>query len=147
MKKILKILTLSLLFNNLAFAETKEEKRAKYILLNMHQDYIACYSFYKIGAEYVRKSNGNTEIIEGIEKSSEHSLKLAHDTGEMIGMTSDEMSTMVKSEIKNQLDLIDNDFNNASVLLEKFSQMCKKIIEDKKQRIYFWEKKAVNKFK
>ena len=67
MKKILKILTLSLLFNNLAFAETKEEKRAKYILLNMHQDYIACYSFYKIGAEYVRKSNGNTEIIEGID--------------------------------------------------------------------------------
>ena len=146
MRKIINILGLNLLLISSAFAETKEEKRAKYILLNMHQDYIACYSFYKIGAEYVRKSNGNAEIIEGIEKSSEHSLKLAHDTGDMLGMTSDEMSTMVKSEIKNQLDLIDNDFNNASVLLEKFSQMCKKIVEDKKQRISFWEEQAKKKF-
>ena len=147
MKKILKILTLSLLFSNLAFAETKEEKRAKYVLLNMQQDYIACYSFYKIGAEYVRKSNGDPKIIEGIEKSSDYSLKLAHDTGEIIGMTGDEMSTMVKSEMKNQLDQIDNDFNNASVLVKKYAQTCKKLIGHKKQRISFWEEKAINKFK
>ena len=77
MKKILKIFTLSFLLANSAFAETKEEKRAKYILLNMQQDYITCYSFYKIGAEYVRKSNGKTSIIEGIEKSSDNSLNTA----------------------------------------------------------------------
>jgi len=146
MKKILKILTLMLLFSNLAYAETKEEKREKYVLLNMQQDYISCYSFYKIGAEYAKESNGDPEIIKGIEKSSDHSLRLAHDTGEIIGMTIDEMSKMIKSEIKNQLDLINNDFNNASVLIEKYAQVCKRLIEDKKKRISFWEEKADNKF-
>ena len=102
MKKILKIIILSLFLANLAHAETKEEKRAKYVLLNMQQDYISCYSFYKIGAEYAKESNGDPEIIKGIEKSSDHSLRLAHDTGEIIGMTIDEMSKMIKSEIKNR---------------------------------------------
>ena len=72
MKKILKIFTLTLLLANSALAETKEGKRAKYVLLNMQQDYISCYSFYKIGAEYAKESNGDPEIIKGIEKSSDH---------------------------------------------------------------------------
>jgi len=95
MKKILKIIILSLLLANIVHAETKEEKRAKYVLLNMQQDYIACYSFYKIGSEYVKKSNGDKSTIDGIEKSSDLSLKLAHDTGELMGMTIEEMSLKV----------------------------------------------------
>ena len=147
MRKTLKIIILSLLLANVAYAETKEEKRAEYVLLNMQQDYITCYAFYKIGAEYVRKSKGKPSIIEGIEKSSDTSLKLVHETGEIMGITSAEMSSKVKTEMQNQLDLIDNDFNNASVLLEKYAQTCKNLIENKKERISFWEKKASNKFK
>ena len=146
MKKILKILTLSLLFNNLAFAETKEEKRAKYVLLNMQQDYIACYSFYKIGTEYIRKSNGEENIIEGVEKSADVSLKFAHETGELMSMSTEEMSSKVEIEMKKQLDLIENDFNKDSILLEKYAQQCKNLIENKKQRISFWEKRANIKF-
>ena len=156
MKKILKIIILALLINSPVLADiknefiieqTKEEKRAKYVLLNMQQDYITCYSFYKIGAEYVRKSNGDSNVIKGIEKSSDSSLKLAYETGEVMGMTTDKMSSKVESKIKNQLDLIGNNFNNASILLEKYAQTCKNLIGNKKQRISFWEKQAANKFK
>tara|TARA_Y100000748_G_C15242118_1_gene389460 strand:- start:166 stop:636 length:471 start_codon:yes stop_codon:yes gene_type:complete len=156
MYKITKVFFLVLLLNGKAFGEDKnefileksiEEKRAEFVLSNMQKDYIACYSFYKIGAEYVRKTNGDENIIEGIERSSDTSLKLAHETGEIIGMTSDEMSIKVKSEMKNQLDLINNNFKNAEILLKKYSQNCKNLIEDKKKRIFFWEKKALEKFK
>jgi hypothetical protein len=155
MKKILQILFFSLFVTNISNSETDnkkiteksmEEKRAQFILLNMQQDYITCYSFYKIGAEYVKKSNGDNSIIQEIEKSANTSLKLAHETGEIMDMTTNNMSKKVKSEIKNQLKLIDNNFNNASILLEKYAKQCKKIIEDKKQRISFWEKKTKNKF-
>jgi len=145
MRKILKIIILSLLFANATHAETKIEKRAKYVLLNMQQDYIACYSFYKIGSEYVKKSNGDKNTIDGIEKSSDISLKLAHDTGEIMDMTKEEMSLKVESEINKQLNLIDNNFSNASVLLEKYAQNCKNLIENKKKRISFWEKQAKEK--
>jgi len=145
MRRILKIIILSLLLANVAHAETKEEKRAKYVLLNMQQDYIACYSFYKIGSEYVKKSNGDKNTIDGIEKSSDLSLKLAHDTGELMGMTIEEMSLKVESEMNKQLNLIDNNFSNASILLEKYAQNCKNLIENKKKRISFWEKQAKEK--
>ena len=63
-----------------------------------------------------------------------------------MGMTTEKMSSKVKTEMKNQLNQINNDFNKASLLLEKYGQLCKNLIEDKKQRISFWEKKAVKKF-
>ncbi len=146
MRKILKIFFLNLLIANSTFAETKEQEKAKYVLLNMHQDYITCYSFYKIGAEYVRKSNSNNKIINGIEKSSNTSLRHVYETAELMGMQTQEMSSKIKPEMENQLNLIDNNFNNASVLLEKYAQTCKNLIENKKQRISFWEKKATEKF-
>jgi len=156
MKKILSLLALVALISNISFAEnknefilteSKEEKKARYILKNMHQDYITCYSFYKIGSQYIKKTNADPDIIKGVENSSDTSLKLSHETGEMMNMTNNEMSSKVKSEIKNQLNLIGNNFNNASILLEKYAQICKNLIEDKKQRISFWEKKALDKFK
>ena len=58
-------------------------------------------------------------------------------------MTIDEMSKMIKSEIKNQLDLINNDFNNASVLIEKYALVCKRLIEDKKKEFLFGKKKQI----
>ena len=146
-KKIIKFLFLSLLICCKSYAKTNEELRAEYVLSNMQQDYITCYCFYKIGAEYIKKSDGEPNIIEGVEKSADTSLKLAHETGEIMGMVTEEMSLKVKLEMKKNLDLIDNDFNNASILLKKYAQNCKKLIENKKERISFWEEKAANKFK
>ena len=146
-KKIITFLFLSLIICCKSYAKTNEELRAEYVLSNMQQDYITCYCFYKIGAEYIKKSDGEPNIIEGVEKSADTSLKLAHETGEIMGMVTEEMSLKVKLEMKKNLDLIDNDFNNASILLKKYAQNCKKLIENKKERISFWEEKAANKFK
>tara|TARA_B110000263_G_scaffold133907_1_gene116302 strand:- start:545 stop:793 length:249 start_codon:yes stop_codon:yes gene_type:complete len=82
-----------------------------------------------------------------MEKSADNSLRLAYETGEMMGMTIDEMSIKVKSEMKNQVDLVGNNFENAEKLLGKYAQTCKSLIENKKQRISVWEKKATSKFK
>ena len=146
-KKFILVTILGFLTCGISSAETKEESQAKYVLSNMQQDYITCYSFYKIGAEYIRKSNGEESIIKGVEKSSDISLKLVHETGELMSMTTEKMSLKVELGIKKQLDLIDNDFNKASILLEKYAQQCKNIIENKEQRISFWEKRAKVKFK
>ena len=145
-KKIILTFILGFLSCGISLAETKEVSRAKYVLSNMQQDYIMCYCFYKIGAEYIRKSNGEESLIEGVEKSSDVSLKFVHETGELMSMSAKEMSSKVEVEVKKQLDLIDNDFNKASILLEKYAKQCKNLIENKQQRISFWEKKANIKF-
>jgi hypothetical protein len=143
-------LFLTTLLCSLSFAEEikiKENKRANYVLVNMHQDYITCYIFYKIGAEAIKSSEGKNDITNGIDQSADTSLKLAFETGELLGMSVDDMSAKVKVEMKSQSKEIQNDYNNASKLLNKYGSTCKNLIQDKKQRIDFWEKKALNKFK
>ena len=156
MKKLyLYLLIFFLMFSN-SFAETKKKSNiiktnegliAEYVLKNMQQDYTTCYVFYKIGAQSVIKSNENSNLVEGIEASSNTSLKLAFETGELVNMTIEKMKKKVNLEIKKQLIIIKNDDSNYSILLNKYAKLCKNIIEGKKKRIAYWEKQAENKFK
>ena len=62
-------------------------------------------------------------------------------------MTIEEMKKKVNSQIKIQSKEIENDYSNSSLLLNKYGNMCKNLIQNQKQRIMFWEKKALIKFK
>ena len=57
-----------------------------------------------------------------------------------MGMTTEEMSLKVKSEMNKQFNLIDNNFSNVSILLEKYAQNCKNLIENKKKEFLFGKK-------
>ena len=74
-------------------------------------------------------------------------MKFAFETGELLGIKIVTMKEQVKSEMKSQINEIDNDYSNVSILLKKYSSLCKKLIENKKQRIDYWEKKAATQFK
>jgi hypothetical protein len=138
------------IFCNFSFAEvvkTQEEKRANYVLTNMQQDYTTCYIFYKIGADAIRKSDGETDVVKGMEQTAETSLKFAFDTGELLGMKVEAMLARVKLEMELQGNEIEKNYANISILLKKHGKVCKNLIQNKTQRIDFWEKKALNKFK
>tara|TARA_B110000438_G_scaffold279558_1_gene304081 strand:+ start:172 stop:642 length:471 start_codon:yes stop_codon:yes gene_type:complete len=127
--------------------KTKEELKAEYVLTNMQNDYTTCYVFYKIGYELVNKTNGDLDVAKGIEKSSDTALKMAYETGELMGLKTEDMSTKVNLEIKKQLEIIGKDFSNSTKLLDTYSVLCKNLIENRKERISFWEKLSVEKFK
>ena len=156
MKKLYLYLLIFFLTVSNSFAETKKESNiiktneeliAEYVLGNMQQDYTVCYVFYKIGTQSVKNTNQNSDLVKGIEASSNISLKLAFETGELMNMTIEEMKEKVNLEIKKQLIIIRNDDSNYLILLNKYAQLCKNIIQDKKKRIAYWEKEAGNKFK
>ncbi|MDC0205351.1 hypothetical protein OAJ64_00880 [Pelagibacteraceae bacterium] len=143
-------LFVTFIFFNFSFAEvvkTQEEKRANYVLTNMQQDYTTCYIFYKIGADAIRKSDGETDVVKGMEQTAETSLKFAFDTGELLGMKIEAMSARIKLEMESQGNEIEKNYANISILLKKHGKVCKNLIQNKTQRIDFWEKKALNKFK
>ena len=147
MKKAYIYFCIILLFCNYSFAETNQKLRAKFILENMQQEYTECYVFYKIGAESVRQSNKNNEMSAKIEKSADIALKLAFETGELLGLNTEIMQNKVETEVKFQLDEIKDDFLNYKKLLQKYANLCKNLLEDKESRINFWEEKALNKYK
>ena len=139
MKKILLILLLFLPLHLFAVEKTKEEKVAKYILENIQKDYVACYSFYKIAAESFKKAGKEKKIIEGLEKSADVTLKFNHDLGEVLGMPAQIMTKKTKKKIDEFTVIAKKDFSS---LANQYGLMCKKLVENQKQRIDYWEAKG-----
>ena len=139
MKKVLLIIFLFLPLHLFAVEKTKEEKVAKYVLENIQKDYVACYSFYKIAAESFKKTGKKKQIIDGLEKSADVTLKFNHDLGEVLGMPPQIMTKKTKKKIDEFTAIAKKDFSS---LANQYGLMCKKLVENQKQRIDYWEAKG-----
>ena len=139
MGKFLLIIFLFLPLQLFAVEKTKEEKVAKYVLENIQKDYVACYSFYKIAAESFKKAGKEKKIIEGLEKSADVTLKFNHDLGEVLGMPPKIMTKKTKKKIDELTAIAIKDFSS---LTNQYGLMCKKLVENQKQRIDYWEAKG-----
>ena len=145
MKKISYIIISFFLLTSVnALEKTKEEKVAKYVLENIQKDYTTCYSFYKIASESFKKANAKKSIINGLDKSADVTLKFSHDLGEVLNYKPKIMSENNKKEIKKLSIIAKKDFKQ---LTKKYGIMCKKLVENQKQRIDYWENKGNKKIK
>ena len=140
------LITLLLLIPStlLAKENIKEKKIAKYVMENIQKDYLNCYSFYKVAAESLKKAGKQKEIISGLEKSADISLKYNYDLGEIMGLNPEVMSQMTKDNVDKFIQLAKKDF---SLLAKDYGMMCKNLVENPEQRTNFWEEKGKKKFK
>ena len=138
------IISIFLINSSIALEKTKEEKVAKFVIENIQKDYTSCYSFYKIATESFKKANADKSVIKGLEKSADITLKFAHDLGEVLNYKPKIMSENNKKEIKKLSIIARKDFNQ---LTKKYGIMCKKLVENQKQRIDYWEIKGNKKIK
>ena len=145
MKKILYIIaSITFLTNVSALEKTKEEKVAKYVLENIQKDYTSCYAFYKIASESFKKANAEKPIKEGLDESADITLKFTHDLGEVLNYKMKVMTENNKIEIKKLSIIAKKNFNQ---LTKKYGMMCKKLVENQKQRIDYWENEGNKKIK
>ena len=124
--------------------KTKEEKVAKFVLENIQKDYTTCYGFYKIASESFKKANAKKSITKGLDESADITLKFSHDLGEVLNYKPKFMADNNKKEIKRLTAIAKKDFN---LITKKYGMMCKKLVENQKQRIDYWEEKGNKKIK
>jgi hypothetical protein len=145
MKKFIYIIaSITFLTTTNALEKTKEEKVAKYVLENIQKDYTSCYAFYKIANESFKKANAEKSVIEGLGKSADITLKFAYDLGEVLNYKPKIMAENNKKEIKKLNTIAKKDFNK---LTKKYGIMCKKLVENQKKRIDYWESEGNKKIK
>tara|TARA_A100000164_G_C21738279_1_gene691019 strand:+ start:488 stop:922 length:435 start_codon:yes stop_codon:yes gene_type:complete len=144
MKKIIFLILIFYNFSLSAAEKTKEEKVAKFIIENMQKDYINCYSFYKVSAETFKKIKKENEIINGLEKSADITLKFNYDLGEVLGISTETMAKTTKNKVETFSKMAKKNFPS---LANKYGLMCKNLVENQKQRISYWEVKGNKRFK
>ena len=144
MKKLIYIIILFYPLALSAIEKTKEEKVAKFIIQNIQKDYVTCYSFYKVGSEIFKITKKNKEMIKSLEKSADITLKFNYDLGEVLNLKPKYMAQITKAEVDKFTKIAQNDFQP---LAEKYGLMCKKLVENQKQRIDYWEEIGNKKIK
>ena len=144
MRKIIYLIVLLYPFSLNSIEKTKEEKVAKYVIENIQKDYVNCYSFYKVSAESFKKLGKEKSIVEGLEKSSDVTLKFNHDLGEVLGLKPETMAKINKEEVVTFAKKAKKDF---ALLAKEYGLLCKNLVENQKQRIDYWEKKGNKKIK
>ena len=144
MKKLILLIVIFYPFSANSLEKTKEEKIAKYIIQNIQKDYVTCYSFYKVSAEVFKKEKKNKEMIKSLEKSADITLKFNYDLGEVLNLKPKYMAQTTKVKVEKFAKIAKNDFQS---LAKKHGLMCKKLVENQKQRIDYWEVKGNKKIK
>ncbi len=144
MKKLILLFIILYPFSVNSLEKTKEEKVAKYIIQNIQKDYVACYSFYKVGTEVFKKAKKDRQVIKGLERSADVTLKFNYDLGEVLGLKPKYMARITKNEVEKFTKIAQSDFQS---LAKKYGLMCKKLVENQKQRIDYWEEKGNKKIK
>ena len=117
---------------------------AKYIIQNIQKDYVACYGFYKVSSEIFKKTNNKKNIIDGLEKSADITLKFNYDLGEVLGLKPKNMALTNKKMVEKFTKVAKKNF---PTLAKKYGLMCKELVENQKQRINYWEDKGNKKIK
>ena len=144
MKKIICVIIFLYPLSLNSLEKTKEEKVAKYVIENIQKDYVSCYSFYKVSAESFKKAGREKNIIEGLEKSADVTLKFNHDLGEVLGLKPESMAKINKEEVDKFTKKAKKNF---ALLAKEYGLLCKNLVENQKQRIDYWEKEGNKKIK
>ena len=144
MKKIIYIIILLYPFSLNSLEKTKEEKVAKYVIENIQKDYVSCYSFYKVSAESFKKIGKEKNIIKGLEKSADVTLKFNYDLGEVLGLKPESMAKINKEKVDKFTKKAKKNF---ALLAKEYGLLCRNLVENQKQRIDYWEKEGNKKIK
>ena len=144
MKKIIYIIILLYPFSLNSLEKTKEEKVAKYVIENIQKDYVSCYSFYKVSAESFKKIGKEKNIIKGLEKSADVTLKFNYDLGEVLGLKPESMAKINKEKVNKFTKKAKKNF---ALLAKEYGLLCRNLVENQKQRIDYWEKEGNKKIK
>ena len=147
MKKLLGIVVLVLLLSGNAYSETTEEKRSLYIYNNLSSEYTECQHYYLIASEAVKTNDPDSDVIKNFLQSSKLSSELAFMYGQEAGMTVEAMLARTKILVNEMLKPLNNNYANISILLNKYGEKCKSMIETPEVRNQYWINKANDKYK
>lgn len=140
--KLLKLFTLIYLFlsTNL-FAQSASDKAMAWINSNLIDDHAACYVFYKISEEGLNRDSTKPKInYTNITDSLINRMSILGKDSLIKQETIIAKIELNMKDLKNQMG---GDFVNYSILLNKYGQFCKDLVEKPENRMKYWADRAI----
>ncbi len=104
---------------------------SKEISNNVSEEYVTCASYYSIASEAIRRS-GDLETAATLEEARNATLQyalIAAKDGRTKEMAEKVTLARLDLNMKSMTNEIDNDIGNISILMNKYADRCKEIME------------------
>jgi hypothetical protein len=139
--KLLKLFTIYLFLSTNLFAQSASNKATAWINSNLIDDHAACYVFYKISEEGLNRDTTKPKVnYTNITDSLVNKMSIL---GNQSSIKQEAILAKIELNMKDLKNQMGGDFKNYSILLNKYGQFCKDLVEKPDNRMKYWADRAI----
>ena len=139
--KLLKLFTIYLFLSTNLFAQSASDKAMAWINSNMIDEHANCYVFYKISEEGLNRDTTKPKVnYVSITDSLINKMLIL---GKHSSIKEETILAKIELSMKDLKNQMGGDFKNYSIILNKYGQFCKDLVEKPENRMKYWADRAI----
>lgn len=139
--KLLKLFTIYLFLSTNLFAQSSSDKTRAWINSNLIDEHANCYVFYKISEEGLNRDTTKPKVnYTNITDSLINKMSIL---GKQSSIKQETILAKIELSMKDLKNQMNGDFKNYSIILNKYGQFCKDLVEKPENRMKYWADRAI----
>jgi hypothetical protein len=139
--KLLKLFTIYLFLSTNLFAQSASDKARAWINSNLIDEHANCYVFYKISEEGLNRDTTKPKVnYANITDSLINKMSIL---GKQSSIKQETILAKIELSMKDLKNQMGGDFKNYSIILNKYGQFCKDLVEKPENRMKHWADRAI----
>ena len=139
--KLLKLFTIYLFLSTNLFAQSASDKAMAWINSNLIDEHANCYVFYKISEEGLNRDTTKPKVnYANITDSLINKMSIL---GKQSSIKQETILAKIELSMKDLKNQMGGDFKNYSIILNKYGQFCKDLVEKPENRMKHWADRAI----
>ena len=139
--KLLKLFTIYLFLSTNLFAQSASDKARAWINSNLIDEHANCYVFYKISEEGLNRDTTKAKVnYASITDSLINKMLIL---GQHSSIKEETILAKIELGMKDLKNQMGGDFKNYSIILNKYGQFCKDLVEKPENRMKHWADRAI----
>ena len=110
-------------------AQTSDTKPSRQELNDLQYDFTECAVYFRIAEEGVSRKPNSAEETRNLSRYSKRMKEAAMELGDNIGISSNAVVSRFELVKEQQVDMIDGDLVNISVLINKYNDNCASMVK------------------
>lgn len=139
--KILKFFAIYLFLLTNLFAQSTTNKALAWINSNLIDEHATCYVFYQTTEEGLNRDTTKPKVnYKNITDSLIYKMFLL---AKQSAIKEETITAKIELTLKDFKKQMDGDFKNYSIVLNKYGQFCKDLVEKPENRMKYWADRAI----
>ena len=122
-------------------AQSKSDKAMAWINSNLIDEHASCYVFYMISEEGINRDNTKPKINQ--KKLTDSLINKMMILAENSSIKQETILAKIELSMKDLKNEMGNDFKNYSIILNKYGEFCKFLVERPEVRMKYWTDRAI----